>query len=458
MLSPGMRETLFVISDLHLGGDDKFAICASPGQALLADFLTWVAAQQTPSHDVHLIVNGDSVDFLAEPEFLAFTAHDKSATRKLQTIFDRTEAVWKAMAAVVASGAQLTFTLGNHDLELSLPGPRRLLQRILGRGRFEFLYDNQALTIGDVLIEHGNRYDRWNAVNHDSLRRARVQASLGRAISDVEAPAGSRLVVDVMNELKDRYSFVNLLKPENEAAIPLLAVLDPSALQKIPDLVALSAQPSAEGLEAAPTMHPQDRKALTMASQLALGDTEAVGFTAIRDFITGWREQAAAWYRAQQIDKLYKAFRYFLGAQLGAFDTSLEAKEYHEAALDSARDGFRVVLYGHTHLPKRIPLLGDSLYLNTGTWADIMCLPAAVLLNDSEERAKEDLAVFVDDLEHNRMQQWVSRVPTFARVELEDGRSLSSDLFVYEGNGAYTRLPDGRVSRLLRGGDLAAGA
>ncbi|NUP86379.1 MAG: metallophosphatase, partial [Burkholderiaceae bacterium] len=88
-----MPETLYVISDLHLGGDDKFAICASSGQALLADFLHWVATQHTPSNDVHLVVNGDSVDFLAEPEFLAFTGHDKSATRKLQTIVDRTEAV-----------------------------------------------------------------------------------------------------------------------------------------------------------------------------------------------------------------------------------------------------------------------------------------------------------------------------------------------------------------------------
>lgn len=43
-------------------------------------------------------------------------------------------------------------------------------------------------------------------------------------------------------------------------------------------------------------------------------------------------------------------------------------------------------------------------------------------------------------------------------VEMEDGRTQSSDLFVYAGEGKHTRLPDGRLSRLLRGGDLAAGA
>lgn len=457
-----MRETLFVISDLHLGGDAKYAICTEPGQALLADFLHWVAGQQSPTNDVHLVVNGDSVDFLAESEFLAFTGHDKSATTKLETIFDRTRAIWKAMAAVVASGAQVTFTLGNHDLELSLPGPRRLLQQTLGRGRFEFLYDNQALAIGDVLIEHGNRYDRWNVVNHDALRRARVQASLGRPIDPVEAPPGSRLVVDVMNGLKDRYSFVNLLKPETEAAVPLLAVLDPTVFENIPDIARLAAQAtesrrdteaiSAAGLESVPGMHKSDARALDVARQLAFGDTEAVSFGALRDFLSGWRAQAAEWYRAQQIDKLYKAFRYWLGAQFTAFDTGQEAKEYHDAAIDSARAGYRVVLYGHTHLAKRISLpFGDSVYLNTGTWADLMCVPASILLNDAEAKAKQDLGVFVGDLENNRMERWVSRLPTFARVDLENDRAQSSDLFIYEGEGKHERLPDGRLSRLLRG-------
>src|SRR5580704_4993531 len=155
-----MSDCVLVISDLHLGGDAKFAICTTEGQRLLAEFLDWVAAEQKTDRSIHLVVNGDSVDFLAESEFRAFTNDDNAATAKLERILDRTAAIWKSFRRVMESGAQITFTIGNHDLELSLPGPRRLLRKTLGSGHFEFLYDNQALRIGDVLIDHGNRYDR----------------------------------------------------------------------------------------------------------------------------------------------------------------------------------------------------------------------------------------------------------------------------------------------------------
>ena len=36
-----------------------------------------------------------------------------------------------------------------------LPKPRRLLRDTLGPGRVDFLFDNEALRVGNVLIEHG---------------------------------------------------------------------------------------------------------------------------------------------------------------------------------------------------------------------------------------------------------------------------------------------------------------
>src|SRR2546425_9154 len=114
-----MSDCVLVISDLHLGGDEKFAICTTEGQRLLAAFLGWVAAQQKANGNVHLVVNGDSVDFLAETEFLAFTNDDTAATVKLQRIVDRTAPIWEGFRHVVEAGARVTFTIGNHDLELS---------------------------------------------------------------------------------------------------------------------------------------------------------------------------------------------------------------------------------------------------------------------------------------------------------------------------------------------------
>jgi UDP-2,3-diacylglucosamine pyrophosphatase LpxH len=463
-----MSDTIFIISDLHLGGDDKFAICTAEGQCLLAAFLGWVAEKQKADRNVHLVVNGDSVDFLAESEFQVFTSDDEVATGKLHRIMTRTAPIWEGFQAVTAAGAQVTFTLGNHDLELTLPGARKLLRETMGPGRFDFLYDNQALRIGDVLIEHGNRYDRWNSVNHEGLRKVRVQISRGLEPPEFEAPAGSHMVIEVMNGLKDKYSFINLLKPENEAAIPLLAVLDPAAFEKFPNIALLAARATesrrqrdeiaAELSGEMSEYHPNDRQALDLARGLAFEDeADEIAFESVTDFLSGLRAKATDWYRRQQIEKLYKAFRYWLGPQLTTFDTGQEGKDYYDAAMSSARAGFKVIVYGHTHLAKKIGLpLGGATYLNTGTWADLMCLPASILLSDSSEEAQRDLDVFVRDLENNRNQRWTGRLQTFAQIEMEEGHATSSEMYLFEGPEKITKMPDGRLSRLLVKPDAAS--
>src|SRR4051794_10155852 len=97
-----MKRTVYVISDLHLGGaapSDQgpgFQICSAKGQEYLADFLTWLSGQHSANDPVHLVVNGDSVDFLAEEPFAAFTADQSAAETKLQAIIDRSKPVWEA--------------------------------------------------------------------------------------------------------------------------------------------------------------------------------------------------------------------------------------------------------------------------------------------------------------------------------------------------------------------------
>ena len=100
-----MKKSIFVISDLHLGGapaqDGKpsFQMCSPAGQTRLAEFIRYAADQRSPGCDVHLVINGDIVDFLAEKEFAAFTAQDAVAGEKLSSIFERTDEVWKNLEA-----------------------------------------------------------------------------------------------------------------------------------------------------------------------------------------------------------------------------------------------------------------------------------------------------------------------------------------------------------------------
>ena len=45
--------------------------------------------------------------------------------------------------------------------------------------------------------------------------------------------AGTKMVKDVMNEVKRRYAWIDLLKPETQAAVGVLLVLDPLQVSKI---------------------------------------------------------------------------------------------------------------------------------------------------------------------------------------------------------------------------------
>ena len=111
---------------------------------------------------------------------------------------------------------------------IGLPSVREALSRLLGltgTERFRYIYDNEAYVIGDVLIEHGNRYDGFNVVNHDALRELRSLQSRRQGLPEAEkfpAPTGSLLVSRIMNAIKTDYPFVDLLKPETEAAVPMM--------------------------------------------------------------------------------------------------------------------------------------------------------------------------------------------------------------------------------------------
>ncbi|MBM4299754.1 MAG: hypothetical protein FJ143_18585, partial [Deltaproteobacteria bacterium] len=234
-----MHTSIYVISDLHLGGSPGengrpgFQICPPRTHVLLKQFIDRLPGR-TPSSDTRLVIAGDIVDFLAEEPFLAFTPDPETARKKLARILDDTAQVWEALQRFAKRDGALTLMLGNHDIELALPGVRQLFLDRMGPGRIDFIYDNEAFTCGPVLIEHGNRFDEWNAVPHGALRRVRSQLSRALPVKP-EFPVlpGSRLVIDVMNPLKRQYAFIDLLKPEDAGALPIVAALGAAGFRDV---------------------------------------------------------------------------------------------------------------------------------------------------------------------------------------------------------------------------------
>ncbi|WP_197041099.1 metallophosphoesterase, partial [Chondromyces apiculatus] len=223
-------DQIHIVSDLHLGGIPGHQIF-NQGRALAAviDHLGEVAKARR----VGLVLNGDIVDFLAE-EGAAYL-DPLGAPAKLQGIFEDEafRPVWDALAGFVqAPGAVLVLVLGNHDVELALPTVTELLVgRIAGddteaRARVRLGLDGQGYTceVGGRRVHcvHGNQVDPWNPVDFKALERVAQAVEAHEVPPAWEPNAGTRLVVDVMNDIKLEYAFVDLLKPET---VPVPAVL-----------------------------------------------------------------------------------------------------------------------------------------------------------------------------------------------------------------------------------------
>ncbi|WP_168787968.1 metallophosphoesterase [Paraburkholderia aromaticivorans] len=467
-----MRKTLFVISDLHLGGAPGteeargFQITPPRTQTLLARFIDGLPGR-SPECDVRLVIAGDIVDFLAEEPFQAFTGDPQAACAKLDRILAETAPVWEALKRfIVNRDGAVTLMLGNHDIELALPGPRQLLLDAIGPGRIEFIYDNEAFTCGPVLIEHGNRFDEWNAVPHGALRRARSQLSRALPLKP-EFPAlpGSRLVVDVMNPLKRQYPFVDLLKPEDAGALPIVAALGAAGIrdvwqffQKYRQTWAVDYDENREplGEEYISSGDQSDQKMFDLAQDIASGG-DLAQINAASDILRGVGGSVTELVREGRREALFKAIRASAAKHRLAFEVGEEVAPYLSAARTASASGFEVVVYGHTHLVKRVGLsAGNStfpVYLNTGTWADLMRMPDSIW--GTEDSARKALMAFVADLESSSLDQWRRAVPTYAKIEVDSDAVLSADVYFADGDADEPASTAG-LSRRLAGGPAHA--
>ena len=240
------------VSDLHFGGESGFQVFNLG--STLAKFIDHLR-QKPKGRRVALVINGDFVDFLAEQPSMHFDP--KGAVRKLERIFDDPafKPVWQALQRFTRTPDRyLVITLGNHDLELALPWvAERLIQEVSGdrlsaRGRVVLSFDGSGFLCGvggrKVLFVHGNEVDTWNLCDYEHLRRMGRDLTQGNEVESWQPNAGSKMVIEVMNDIKRRYPFIDLLKPENEGAVPVLLALDPKQARKIPRVLNVVARRS----------------------------------------------------------------------------------------------------------------------------------------------------------------------------------------------------------------------
>lgn len=414
-------DRLYVISDLHMGGEGDFKIFHQGPR--LAAFIDHVASQSRDGVEVGLVLNGDVVDFLAEPKDTCVTVSEDRAEYHIDRILadEGFKPVFDALARFVArKHTHLVVVIGNHDIELALPVVQGRLTEVLTGARdhrrrrlsFATTGAGYACLVGGVRVfcTHGNEFDDVNFVDTELLRQLARMMNEGRALGKTHlAPnAGSRVVVEVMNKIKCEWPFIDLLKPITVSVLTWLeALAAEGAVRPSIDWSSLALSFAGAGTGhlhrhrllgeedrlPAPTLEARSRwstaPAPTEDDLLRRADLDTLGPTDLAstaDEVLGWREttrkvwdvlsHAPARVSLQALTVLFaedREPRY----QLCRSDTPFEA-------LLDEHVGPGVVVAGHTHRARLLPMGEKRLYLNTGTWIDLLRVTRATVTEHYE--------------------------------------------------------------------------
>lgn len=449
---------LFVISDLHLGGSAP-AMMSAPGH--LAAFIRSLPDRADPGEAIGLVLAGDIIDFLAievDGRTDAFTADPARAVRKLRQAMSGPDApVYAALRDHVVAGRSLTILVGNHDLELALPDVQIALcvELRCPVTAVHFVDDGRAWRFGQVLVEHGNRYDEANQNDWASLREIAASQSRGEIpLSTLEPSFGSEFVRDVVYKYKQTFEFIDTLQPEGVLTAYLMTALEPGFLMRLPLVVAAWRAKSlaARNRDGAPPTRPGMRSGgaagfnanthfgkqidtarldelfgIDTGEQVRRGPGTAVIREMLRPDHEGLlhmivnRRPIPAW----RLEIVQETLREMMWT-----DRSLEVGgdcgTYGAAAARLRRDtGARVVVMGHTHQARHAGPPDCAEYINTGTWADLVTVPYQALTTGAD--GMRLLEQWLTDLCLDRGVRTL--VPTWAEMQVAaDGTLITARL------------------------------
>jgi UDP-2,3-diacylglucosamine pyrophosphatase LpxH len=438
-----MEHTRIIISDLHVGQNDDFDIFANPGSnkhALLTGFLNHVRQQPNP---IDLVINGDFIDFLQLRPWGDLSRG--VALKKIKAIVANSPTVFNDLGTFLKdSRHKLKILPGNHDVELAYPEVGQVLRDAIlqsapgAEDRLDLFGPPSATRttyrpkINGVLvqIEHGNVGDPWNSLNYTTLFNDAETGTM-----EFSYPPGTKMVYGIMNDFKEKLSFVDLLKPEMPAVVLILLAIKPfMAALGIPGVALkglgavgnsvlamlrrkiggkpLGPKPAVGG----PTSDADDLEAFLSNTfpgqgsptdwdmEVFLGGNEVPGvsdpnlgpkLTRVRLWFLSWALQALARFQAVRQGEAF-------------FNTDHPDNPAAIGARSRLIGNVKVVVFGHTHEALKTEF-AEGLYVNSGTWADLVGLP---------QEGREAMLKWLEDIAANKFDR--TAYPTYVRIEPAD--------------------------------------
>ena len=449
-----MRQTCIVVSDLHVGdgtgeGDQFF----QRQQEAWEDLLIALGPDGPLGRDtgLELVINGDGFDFL-----LSMPAADRQQTdpayalQKVERMIAAHPPFFAALRRFLdAPDRQVTFTIGNHDVDLCFADVRARLREAIGAapGQVRFCLSRAYRPFPDVELEHGCQFDPWNRVDAlwdgywpllGLLDDGKEHTSVGPESAPL--PWGTRYYYQVFEPSHRRLPYLDGMVP----SLPFAAILALLCLFA-PDLVPDGALPTARMLGREPSAlagfasrNQVDAAALFTA---ALPDVLGVQRAAVERLDiklapeTEARMQAAAEALQEGLGRPLLIALETIFAETAHRGTNLVEHDSKGKALLARDASVQIGLIGHTHFEGMLRLADGRLYLDTGTWTDRLFQPDKSELNEALARwlqAPEKHAVPLRD---------ATRFP-FAVLQSTGQGATSAQLCEWVGgrDGAYRNL------------------
>lgn len=368
------RNKTVVISDLHMGVDDRYTE-TKKNRPLLIEFLHRL---QNTDDVKELVIAGDFLDSWFLPVYYkSYTDEDKfykdAAVNNKEVI--------NALKQLMQNGITLVYVAGNHDLTMKpkildelLPGIVQIEEK-QGLGRY---YTGKRK---EIVVEHGHRYDVFSApdtvTNKELCGNDDTILPMGYFYARYGSTAYLEGYPKVLKDLpvvknvpdpsdEDQYGaylYYSILKDVSERCTPKAALQD-----KIFDMHIAGFDDAYTFLD----FYPTEQNDGTISAPVL------------------FRNIQRTWAKRQKLNNV-KQPNSFIEAASGCLDSSYYSKRAREVYLENPDESVDVVVFGHTHIPGICINENGKIYVNSGTWVDnntaypeATCVFAVITSDDSD--------------------------------------------------------------------------
>jgi UDP-2,3-diacylglucosamine pyrophosphatase LpxH len=382
-----MSTIKIIVSDLHLADGSPILDCFSHAQQTAFEGLLHLASTgsfaSTPTDlptSVELIINGDCFDFLVTPPYTPEGVVDQlTALQKIEKIIAAHAPFFAALRSFIAlPGRSVTFTTGNHDLDLCFALVRaRICTAIIGEEsdpRVHFCPTRFYRPLPDLYIEHGNHYDFWNHATQGLWDEQGQPLTLNP--ERITLSVGSRYFQHAAYLISLHYPYFDHFEPSMNSTrqIALLSLLNPS-------LIIETAQHTMQLLS-------YPRQALTNLlpgeAQIParLFEEAMIDFVAFQEDMAAhkrdWTALSGNTLVSPSEVQEFMQLRAALSLPLPEAVTAICTPDVYQMG-ESVAEGIHAVLQqdpsvryaiaGHTHMLRHDTLNdGSQVYLNTASW------------------------------------------------------------------------------------------